>query len=609
MITSRRFGGLLAAGVALGAVVLSTIVAPSASAATPGAPAPYGLNVTAGARQLAVTWQLAAPSADYVLESVSAATGSKSCSPASLAGKSCAIVGLEEFTTYVVRVTATYRLASNAATKVTSISNQYTKKTIGRPAAPAAPKVTPGSGTLYVTWSEVNDHGSPVTGWLVRAVGPGSARVECAKSIPSARSCAVTGLTDGAKYQVYVRAINAVGTGPFSTAATGTPRSAPDAPTNVTITPGDRSVTISWAAAQDNGAPVTRYTALLIGAKGSCSATSKTTCTVTGLTNGDTVRARVRAKNVAGWSAVSALTPAVIPATMASAPVVVRSTPVDGAIAVTWASRSNGGRGYLEFEAATSKGTAACKVAGGARSCIVSGLTNGDEYSVKVRARTALGWSPWSSFGGTVIPRSAVSRALPIVYGQTGPLVTELQNRLNWVGVPVKVSGKYDAATATAVRHFRNKFFLSTSTKTVRKGTWESLKSLTKRGSTLPAQCLGARTTLCIDKTQKVMRQVRNGVVLTVLDVRFGPENEFATREGQFSVYRKSADHISSEYKTPMPWAMFFSGGQAVHYSKFFAAVGYNGFSHGCVNVRDFGGVKRLFGQTPIGTRVFIYRS
>ena len=46
-----------------------------------------------------------------------------------------------------------------------------------------------------------------------------------------------------------------------------------------------------------------------------------------------------------------------------------------------------------------------------------------------------------------------------------------------------------------------------------------------------------------------------------------------------------------------MPFAMFFSGGQAVHYSPDFAAVGYNGASHGCVNVRDYDGIAWLFDQ------------
>ena len=80
------------------------------------------------------------------------------------------------------------------------------------------------------------------------------------------------------------------------------------------------------------------------------------------------------------------------------------------------------------------------------------------------------------------------------------------------------------------------------------------------------------------------------------------------TREGKFSVLWKSRNHVSSIYHTPMPYAMFFSGGQAVHYSADFAARGYNGASHGCVNVRDYDGIRWLFGEVNVGDRVVVHR-
>ena len=92
------------------------------------------------------------------------------------------------------------------------------------------------------------------------------------------------------------------------------------------------------------------------------------------------------------------------------------------------------------------------------------------------------------------------------------------------------------------------------------------------------------------------------------LDVRFG-SSETPTREGLFSVYRKSRDHVSTLYDSSMPFAMFFSGGQAVHYSSDFAARGYYGASHGCVNVRDYSAIATLFDEVPIGTKVVVYRS
>ena len=58
-----------------------------------------------------------------------------------------------------------------------------------------------------------------------------------------------------------------------------------------------------------------------------------------------------------------------------------------------------------------------------------------------------------------------------------------------------------------------------------------------------------------------------------------------------------------------MPYAMFFNGGQAVHYSSDFAARGYNGCSHGCVNVRNKSSIAWVFDQIRVGDRVVVYWS
>jgi lipoprotein-anchoring transpeptidase ErfK/SrfK len=58
-----------------------------------------------------------------------------------------------------------------------------------------------------------------------------------------------------------------------------------------------------------------------------------------------------------------------------------------------------------------------------------------------------------------------------------------------------------------------------------------------------------------------------------------------------------------------MPFAMFFSGGQAVHYSPDFAANGYSSASHGCVNIRDYDAIASLYDQVQIGDRVVVYWS
>ena len=99
-----------------------------------------------------------------------------------------------------------------------------------------------------------------------------------------------------------------------------------------------------------------------------------------------------------------------------------------------------------------------------------------------------------------------------------------------------------------------------------------------------------------------------DGTVLKTMDVRFGASYS-PTREGVFHVYSKDADHVSHLYGSEMPFSMFFSGGQAVHYSSDFATVGYAGASHGCVNVRDYNGMVWLFDQVSVGDKVIVYWS
>ena len=77
---------------------------------------------------------------------------------------------------------------------------------------------------------------------------------------------------------------------------------------------------------------------------------------------------------------------------------------------------------------------------------------------------------------------------------------------------------------------------------------------------------------MCVSKSTRRLTWVVDGVPQYGFDVRFGSD-ELPTREGVFSVYQKKVDVISNLYHTPMPYSMFFSGGQAVHYSSNFAAA------------------------------------
>lgn len=121
----------------------------------------------------------------------------------------------------------------------------------------------------------------------------------------------------------------------------------------------------------------------------------------------------------------------------------------------------------------------------------------------------------------------------------------------------------------------------------------------------LDPRCMTGRT-ICIDMSTRTLLWVVNGKVQYGMDVRFGDENN-PTRKGQWTLYSKIKNCVSNLYHTPMPDAMFFSGGEAVHYSSDFATYGYAHHSHGCVNVRDRAAVERLFADTRVGDKVVVY--
>ncbi|RII20854.1 hypothetical protein DSC45_01890 [Streptomyces sp. YIM 130001] len=218
-------------------------------------------------------------------------------------------------------------------------------------------------------------------------------------------------------------------------------------------------------------------------------------------------------------------------------------------------------------------------------------------------------------------PPTPSARPSPVAApGDDGGRVRELQARLAqiaWYFGPGP-SGEYDTGTVKAVKGFQAKRGLP-RTGTTDRATWDRLTGMTRKptyfqlyaaGDQPPAKpdkrCLTGRA-LCISKTSRTLTWMVDGKVVSTMDVRFGSQYT-PTREGEFTVYWKSRHHVSTLYDTPMPYALFFSGGQAVHYSSDFAASGYTGASHGCVNVRKKERIASLFAQVRKGDKVVVYR-
>ncbi|MGA3147456.1 MAG: HD domain-containing phosphohydrolase, partial [Acidimicrobiales bacterium] len=204
-----------------------------------------------------------------------------------------------------------------------------------------------------------------------------------------------------------------------------TPLTVPGAPSGVSATAGNADAVVTWTApASDGGSPVTGYTVVAgdstTSANGgeACSwTTGPLTCTVTGLTNGDTYSFTVWATNSVGVGPSSPASNPVTPLTVPWAPSGVSATAGDVSAMVTWtAPASDGGSPVTGYRITTYAGQVAEAVStvGNVTSELVSGLTNGDTYSFTVTASNVVGLGATTDFSNTVTPATVPGAPLSV---------------------------------------------------------------------------------------------------------------------------------------------------------------------------------------------------
>jgi titin len=294
----------------------SSSVTPST---VPGAPT-IG-TATTGNASASVSWT--APSSDggsaitgYVVTPY-VGTLAQSAQTFSSTATAQTVTGLTNGTTYTFVVAAVNALGIGAES---AASNPMTPATV--PGAPTIGTVAASNASASVSWTAPSsDGGSAITGYVVTPY-VGSTAQTAQTFVSTATTQTVTGLTNGTTYTFVVAAVNAVGIGAESAASNPmTPATVPGAPTIVTATPANASATVSWTApSSDGGSPVTGYAVVATdtttpanGGQTCTWTTGSLTCTVSGLTNGDTYTFAAQASNVVGASVPSAAFGPVIP--------------------------------------------------------------------------------------------------------------------------------------------------------------------------------------------------------------------------------------------------------------------------------------------------------
>jgi len=370
-----------------------------------GAPAaPTGLVASVGDGSVTLSWNPSVTNGTPVTSYTVSSNAGSSCATADGTTTSCVVTGLTNGQAATFYVMANSLAGSSLAAVIVATP-------VAVPQAPTAVKVVAGNGAALVSFQPpLFNGGSKVTSYVVQAAdlsNDGMSAGSCATN--AAGSCRVTGLQNGDTYAFSVVAINVAGPSQPSPSVQAVPAGPPSAPTGVTAVTTSGQATVSWTAAAANGSPVTGYT-VSNGAGLTCTTTT-TSCTVRGLTNGQSYTFVVRAANALGSSPLSVASAVVVPFTIPGAPMSVSAASGNGSATISWNKpRSNGGAAIATY--LVSDGTDTCSTS--QLSCTVFGLVNGATYSFTVVAINAAGASTPS---GSVQVTPATIAGAPTITG------------------------------------------------------------------------------------------------------------------------------------------------------------------------------------------------
>ncbi len=302
------------------------------------------------------------------------------------------ISGLTNGTSYDVAIRAVSDAGAGA------VSSTLTQTPYTYPDAPDPTQMTIDNrnASVVVTWAAPNDNGAAIDSYTAAAFNSPAAGSQIATCSTSSLSCTISGLSNGTTYYISVQAHNAAGYSARSDPRlAAVPSTLPGAVANVTGTPGDGQVALTWTAGSQGGSAISDYTVWYSTdgvsytqfADGTSAARS---ATVTGLTNGTPYTFEVYAVNSYGTSPVSSPSAAVTPATVPGAPTIDSATPGSGSVMLTWsAPADDGGSPVTGYH--VSVGGGGTTDLGNVTSYTVTGLTNGTSYTFTIWATNAIG--------------------------------------------------------------------------------------------------------------------------------------------------------------------------------------------------------------------------
>ncbi|GAA1345172.1 Ig-like domain-containing protein [Arthrobacter roseus] len=356
---------------------------------------------------------------------VTAANFSQQCS-----STTCELKGLTNNVEYTFTVVAANALGESEPSSPSAVARPDV-----RPEAPAAPVLTLGDSKIAVSWNVPVSKGSPVKAYNLE-ISPAPANGVTQKTGVTGTSVSWGGLTNGTAYQIRAQAVNDASEpsdwSPVSAAETpaGPPAAplAPRADRNTDAVNGG-SIVVSWKAPANNGAPLQSYDVRvyrdgsLDSGQSRSVAAGNTGLTLTGLNKSSNYRFAVLAKNKAGASGASAQSGAVVPFGIPGAvgQVSAKATGEDGRAKLNFSAPAANGSAIRDYQVSVNGGS--WQGYGGPGSA-VNGLSNGNSYSFRVRARNEAGPGPASGPSNAVTPFGPLRNASNIGSSVNGFKVT-----------------------------------------------------------------------------------------------------------------------------------------------------------------------------------------
>jgi predicted RNA-binding protein with TRAM domain len=338
------------------------VASSASSAVTPLAAAPVLGSVSTGNGQITFAWGAVAHGGDtYRVYWGTDPTWASAYTYTSSGGStSYTATGLTNGTTYYFRVAGWNNgLNPQVGTTAWSVNGSAVPSTT--PSAPTINSITASNASLSVAFTAGDSGGSAITSYKYSTDGGATFRTRAAGStasplvISTLSSDGTTALANGTSYNIRIKAVNANGDGAAAVSTSALPGETPSAPTSVSGSKGDESLTVAWVAPSTNGLAITDYEVYIgTSASGTFSLVTDGVSTVpgatiTGLSNGTSYYVKVAAVNSLGTGAMSAVSAAITPAAPCSSACVIGDVgPAGGIIFMTPSTVGNTTGRYFE---------------------------------------------------------------------------------------------------------------------------------------------------------------------------------------------------------------------------------------------------------------------